>query len=191
MDMFECGGWMTIWASSDESDCFIRIRHLNCHQKYVCIDLPDDVKKFIAENPKLRAPQVCISLFFGFNLLSTGQLWKDILKTHPRPRFSQKSVYNQLFEQQQTSWRRCDDEFESAKILLQEFTSDPVHELVSIPMPESDGFRALGFVFPSVLRKWDGIIREVALDSTCELIYCLLLSVGVQKSSAQRSASRA
>jgi hypothetical protein len=56
-----------------------------------------------------------------------------------------------------------------------------VHELVSIPMPESDGFRALGFVFLSVLRKWDGIICEVALDSTCEFIYCLLLSVGVQK----------
>ncbi|KAJ7300763.1 hypothetical protein DFH08DRAFT_997751 [Mycena albidolilacea] len=152
MDMFECGGWVTIWASSDESDCFIRISHLNCHQKYVCIDLLDDVKKFIAENPKLRAPQ----------------LWKDILKTHPRPRFSQKSVYNQWFKQQQTSWRRWNDEFESAKILLQEFASDTVHELVSIPMPESDGFCAIGFVFPSVLRKWDGIIRDVALDSTYE-----------------------
>ncbi|KAJ7336143.1 hypothetical protein DFH08DRAFT_706254, partial [Mycena albidolilacea] len=89
-----------------------------------------------------------------------------ILKTHPRPRFSQKSVYNQWVKQQQTSWQCCDDEFESAKILLQEFASDPVHELISIPMPESDGFCALGFVFPSVLRKWDSIICEVALDST-------------------------
>ncbi|KAJ7937611.1 hypothetical protein B0H13DRAFT_1588423, partial [Mycena leptocephala] len=57
MDMFECGGWVNIWASPEESDCFVRIRHLDCHQKYVCIDVPEDVKKFIAENAKLRAPQ--------------------------------------------------------------------------------------------------------------------------------------
>jgi hypothetical protein len=42
-------------------------------------------------------------------------------------------------------------------------------------MPESDGFRALGFVFPSVLRKWDGVIREVALDSTCKSIYLFIV----------------
>ncbi|KAJ7847122.1 hypothetical protein B0H14DRAFT_3867552 [Mycena olivaceomarginata] len=150
MDMFECGGWVTIWTSPEESDCFVRIRHLDCHQKYVCIDVPEDVKKFIAENTKLRAPQ----------------LWKEILKIYLRPNFTQKAVYNHWFKQQQANWRRCNDEFESAKILLQAFATDPAHELVSIPMPESDGFHALGFVFPSVLRKWDGVIREVALDST-------------------------
>ncbi|KAJ7661054.1 hypothetical protein B0H17DRAFT_843132, partial [Mycena rosella] len=164
---FECGGWVTIWASSDESDCFIRIQYLDCHQKYVCIDLPDDVKKFITDNPKLRAPQVYISLsLFWFEFLSTRQLWKEILKTNPRPRFAQKSVYYQWFKQQQTNYRRSDDEFESAKILLKEFATGPAHKLAEIPMPDSDGFRALGFVFPSVLRKWDGVIREVALDST-------------------------
>jgi hypothetical protein len=42
-------------------------------------------------------------------------------------------------------------------------------------MPESDGFRALGFVFPSVLRKWDGVIREVAFDSTCKSIYLFIV----------------
>ncbi|KAJ7107601.1 hypothetical protein C8R43DRAFT_963057 [Mycena crocata] len=150
MNMFECGGWVTIWASPEESDCFVCIRHLDCHQKYVCIDIPDDVKKFIAENPKLRAPQ----------------FWKEILKLYPRPNFTQKAVYNYWFKQQQASWQHCNDEFESAKILLQEFANDPVHKLVSIPMPESDGFRALGFVFLSVIRKWNGVIREVALDST-------------------------
>ncbi|KAJ6589539.1 hypothetical protein B0H19DRAFT_922632 [Mycena capillaripes] len=148
--MFECGGWLNIWTSPDESDCFVRIRHRDCHQKYVCIDVPEEIKKFIAENSKLRPPQ----------------LWKEILKTHPRPRFSYKSVYNRWFKQQQASWQRNEDEFESAKILLKEFSTDPVHELVSIPMPESDGFRALGFVFPSVIHKWNGVIREVALDST-------------------------
>ncbi|KAJ7917736.1 hypothetical protein B0H13DRAFT_1608132, partial [Mycena leptocephala] len=114
------------------------------------IDVPEDIKKFIAENTKLRAPQ----------------LWKEILKIYPRPSFTQKAVYNYWSKQQQASWRRCNDEFESAKILLQELANDEAHKLVSIPMPESDGFRALGFVFPSVLQKWDGVIREVALDST-------------------------
>ncbi|KAJ7220489.1 hypothetical protein GGX14DRAFT_559280 [Mycena pura] len=150
MDLFECGGWLDIWASPNEPDYFIRICHLDCHQNYVCIDVPDDIKKFIAENPKLRATQ----------------LWKEILKSHPQPHFSQKSVYNLWFKQLQASWRRCEDEFQSAKMLLREFATDPAHKLASIPMPETDGFRALGFVFPSLLRKWNGIIREIALDST-------------------------
>ncbi|KAJ7030919.1 hypothetical protein C8F04DRAFT_1042044 [Mycena alexandri] len=136
MEMFDCGGWLNIWASPGETNCYVRIRHGDCHQKYVCIDILDD------------------------------QLWNEILKTYPRPKFSQKSVYNQWFKQQQGNWRRCDDEFESAKILLQEFTADPAHKLEPIPLPQSDGFRALGFVFPSVLEKWEGVIREVALDST-------------------------
>ncbi|KAJ7670053.1 hypothetical protein DFH06DRAFT_981537 [Mycena polygramma] len=135
MDMFECGGWLTIWASPEESDCYVRIRHLDCHQTYTCIDVPDE-------------------------------LWKEILKTHPRPNFTQKSVYNHWLKIHQANYKRCDDEFESAKRLIQEFCTDPVHELESIPMPESDNFRALGFVFPSILRKWNGVVREVALDST-------------------------
>lgn len=65
MDMFECRGWLNIWTSPDESDCFVRIRHRDCHQKYVCIDVPEEIKKFIAKNSKLRPPQVCISIFFG------------------------------------------------------------------------------------------------------------------------------
>ncbi|KAJ7878355.1 hypothetical protein B0H14DRAFT_2247645, partial [Mycena olivaceomarginata] len=47
MSTFDCNGWLTVWASSDESECFVRIRHAHCHEKYVCIDLPDDVKQYI------------------------------------------------------------------------------------------------------------------------------------------------
>ncbi|KAJ7683877.1 hypothetical protein B0H17DRAFT_837200, partial [Mycena rosella] len=104
MDMFECGGWVDIWASPEDSDCFVRIRHLDCHQKYVCISVPDDVKKFIADNLKLRAPQ----------------LWKEILKTHPCPNFMPKAVYNYWLKRNQESYKHCDNEFESAKALLQE-----------------------------------------------------------------------
>ncbi|KAJ7639835.1 hypothetical protein DFH06DRAFT_1001914 [Mycena polygramma] len=150
MDIFECGGWLDIWASLDEADCFIRIRHLDCHQQYVDIGVPDNVKKFIADNPKLRAPQ----------------LWKKILKTHPNPKFTTQSVYNYWLKRNQESYKRCDDEYEAAKALLEELSADPAHKIESIPMPESDGFRALGFVFSSVLEKWNSSIREVALDST-------------------------
>ncbi|KAJ7881832.1 hypothetical protein B0H13DRAFT_1629780, partial [Mycena leptocephala] len=75
---------------------------------------------------------------------------------------------------------RCDDEFESAKILLEEFGNDPLHRLESIPMPESDGFRALGFVFPSVLRKWDDIIHNITLDSTYKSIYLFIVVSGFE-----------
>ncbi|KAJ7839692.1 hypothetical protein B0H14DRAFT_2312629, partial [Mycena olivaceomarginata] len=51
MRTFDCHGWLTIWASPDsDSEYFIRIRHRECHEKYVCIDLPDDVKKYINDN---------------------------------------------------------------------------------------------------------------------------------------------
>jgi hypothetical protein len=80
----------------------------------------------------------------------------------------QKTVYNHWLKQQQASWRRCDDELESAKILLKEFAIDPAHKLELIPMPESERFRAIGFVFPSLLHKWGNVIREAALDSTCK-----------------------
>ncbi|KAJ7892722.1 hypothetical protein B0H13DRAFT_1886610 [Mycena leptocephala] len=64
-----------------------------CHEKYVCIDVPDDVKQYISANSKLRPPQ----------------LWKEILKSHPYPAFSNKH-----------HWRRHNDELDSAKILLKE-----------------------------------------------------------------------
>ncbi|KAF8177716.1 hypothetical protein K438DRAFT_1605894, partial [Mycena galopus ATCC 62051] len=44
MRTFNCGGWLTIWASPDDAEYFIRIRHQECHEKYVCIDLPADIK---------------------------------------------------------------------------------------------------------------------------------------------------
>jgi hypothetical protein len=82
-------------------------------------------------------------------------------------------------KQQQASWRRCDDELESAKILLKEFAIDPAHKLELIPMPESERFRAIGFVFPSLLHKWGNVIREAALDSTCkpQLHFLLILHI--------------
>ncbi|KAJ7929494.1 hypothetical protein B0H13DRAFT_1446941, partial [Mycena leptocephala] len=99
MAMFPCGGWVTIWAAPDEPDCFVCIRHLDCHQKYVCIDLPEDVKKFMVSDSWFFCP---------FSI------------TYPRPNFLPTTVYNHWLKQHQANWRRCDDELESAKILLKQ-----------------------------------------------------------------------
>ncbi|KAJ7756443.1 hypothetical protein DFH07DRAFT_742593 [Mycena maculata] len=151
MRTFNCQGWLTVWASPDNSEYFIRLRHQECHEKYVCIDLPDDVKKLIGKNSKMRS----------------FQLWKEILKTYPRPAFSQKAVYNLWSKHQQTQWRRHDNELESAKILLKEFSRDPRYEIEPISLPaDGGGCTAIAFALPSLIREWAGTIREVALDST-------------------------
>ncbi|KAK7007107.1 hypothetical protein R3P38DRAFT_2438938, partial [Favolaschia claudopus] len=136
MSTFECQGWLTIWASpDDDSEYFIRIRHQECHQKYVCIDIPDDVKQIIQNNPKLRS----------------YQLWKEILKSYPEPAFSQKAVYNLWANiQNQSEWRRTENELESAKILLAEFTKDSRYQLDTIPLPPDSG----SFCWPDNWTTW-------------------------------------
>ncbi|KAK6984659.1 SWIM-type domain-containing protein [Favolaschia claudopus] len=151
MRTFDCQGWITIYASPDDDEYFVRIRHQDCHEKYACIDVPEDVRNYIEANPNLRA----------------YQLWKEILKTHPFPAFTQKAVYNLWSKQHQSQWRRNDDELESAKILLAEFSKDPRYQVESITLPpDSGGCIALAFALPLLIRKWAGTIREAALDST-------------------------
>ncbi|KAF9024172.1 hypothetical protein BDZ89DRAFT_1188004 [Hymenopellis radicata] len=153
MDSFDCDGWLYIWASEDSDCVFVRIRHKVQHVHYCCIDVPDDVRKYVIDNPQLRVPQ----------------LWGEILKTHPSPDFTQKSIYNLWAQQSEHQWKRDADEVKSARILLEEFQNKPVnsaYSIESIPMPEAqDGFTALAFSLPNTLRKWGGTIREVALDS--------------------------
>ncbi|KAK6966854.1 hypothetical protein R3P38DRAFT_2386745, partial [Favolaschia claudopus] len=108
MSTFECQGWLTIWASpDDDSEYFIRIRHQECHQKY-------------SQLPKVTE--------FG--------LWKEILKSYPEPAFSQKAVYNLWAKQNLSEWRRTENELESAKILLAEFTKDSRYQLDTIPLAD-------------------------------------------------------
>ncbi|KAJ7936963.1 hypothetical protein B0H13DRAFT_1589238 [Mycena leptocephala] len=133
------------------------------HEKYVCIDLPDDVKQYITKNSTMRSPQVCFRM-------NSATLWKEILKSHPRPNFTQKSVYNLWFKQQQAHWRQHEDELESAKMLLNDLKKNPAfsaYELEPIELPKlDDGYTAIAFTLPTLIRKWGGTIREVALDST-------------------------
>ncbi|KAK7041371.1 hypothetical protein R3P38DRAFT_2768697 [Favolaschia claudopus] len=89
-------------AAGQGSDVYL------CKNMSASIYIPDDVKQIIQNNPKLRS----------------YQLWKEILKSHPEPAFSQKAVYNLCAKQNQSEWRRTENELESAKILLAEFTKD-------------------------------------------------------------------
>ncbi|KAK7012436.1 hypothetical protein R3P38DRAFT_2790693 [Favolaschia claudopus] len=84
--------------------------------------------------------------------LRSYQLWKEILKSHPEPAFSQKAVYNLCAKQNQSEWRRTENELESAKILLAEFTKD-----------SSGGCIALAFALPPLIRKWAGTIGKSRL----------------------------
>ncbi|KAF8919416.1 hypothetical protein CPB85DRAFT_1155897, partial [Mucidula mucida] len=153
MDTFDCDGWLTIWACPDSDSFFVRIRHAKQHISYCCIELPEDVHNYIKANPKLHVPQ----------------LWIEILKMHPEPDFTQKSVYNFWLKQYQEEWKRDEDEVKSAKILLEEFRNTPAlspYLVEPIPRPEvDDGFTALAFSLPNPIRKWGGKIQEVALDS--------------------------
>lgn len=59
----------------------------------------------------------------------------------------------------------------SANILLNE-ASQPKSapnkfEVETIPLPNEDGFSAIAFALPDVLKQWGGKIREISLDSTC------------------------
>ncbi|KAJ6601866.1 hypothetical protein DFH09DRAFT_1270764 [Mycena vulgaris] len=140
MRTFDCQGWLTVWASPDEMEYFIRIRHKECH-----------------ENMSASTCRMSILI----------QLWKEILKSHPRPAFSQKAVYNFWIKQEQTQWRRHENELDSAKILLTEFSRSPQYELKPIRLPDDGGgCTAIAFALPSLIRQWGGTIREVALDST-------------------------
>ncbi|KAK7026186.1 SWIM-type domain-containing protein, partial [Favolaschia claudopus] len=154
MTVYPCDGWLTIWGSADTSEWFVRIRHNDCHQKYVSVEVPPDVKAYILENVDLR----------------TSQLWKQILVKHPKPTFTRKSVYNIWAKAQQDRWKRHEDELKSARILLEEFSKQgSKYEVEPIPLPDggkSAGFQAFAFAIPTFLRKWAGKIREIGLDST-------------------------
>ncbi|KAK6972001.1 hypothetical protein R3P38DRAFT_2550175 [Favolaschia claudopus] len=143
MSTFECQGWLTIWASpDDDSEYFIRIRHQECHQKYVCIDIPDDVKQIIRIIPSC--------------------LWKEILKSYPEPAFSQKAVYNLWAKQNQSEWRRTENELESAKILLAEFTKDSRYQLDTIPLADHFAGPTTGQLgLNQEIRALQGILRTL------------------------------
>nr|GAT54443.1 predicted protein [Mycena chlorophos] len=162
MNAFPCRSLLYIWASPDDPLIFVSLRHEICHIKYPTIDLPEDVKTYVEANPNMTVPQI----------------WNEILKTHPTPSFNQKAVYNLHIKQHQSRWHKDEDEFKSAKLLIESFGLGSANELEAIKLPDSeDGCTAIAFALPTLARKWGASIREAGLDSTCTFPLYLFLSV--------------
>ncbi|KAJ7212431.1 hypothetical protein C8J57DRAFT_1539110 [Mycena rebaudengoi] len=122
MDAFECGGWLHITINDWDDIAFVKIVHHDDHVPYWSIDVPADVADFVRHNPQL----------------TPGQLWSEILKTHPQPTFTRRAIYAMWAETNAMEWKRDPDELKSANILLQEFTSpDPkIHCHLSFALPK-------------------------------------------------------
>ncbi|KAJ7250277.1 hypothetical protein C8J57DRAFT_1239257 [Mycena rebaudengoi] len=107
MDTFKCRGWLHITINDWDETAFVKIAHEDDHIPYWSIDVPDDVVEYVHQNPKL----------------TPGQLWSEILKTHPKPPFTRRAIYTMWAEANAMEWKRDPDELKSANILLEEFTS--------------------------------------------------------------------
>jgi hypothetical protein len=58
MDTFTCHGWLHITLSELDNVAYVKIDHRDDHIPYVPIDIPDDVKELINNNPKWTPTQV-------------------------------------------------------------------------------------------------------------------------------------
>jgi hypothetical protein len=100
-----------------------------------------------------------------------SKLWDEILKTHLKPTFTKKAIFQIWSKIDSQNWKRDEDELKSAKMLLEEARKPGKHGLYTvepIPLHEEDGLTAIAFALPDILRKFGGRVRELSLDSTCE-----------------------
>lgn len=91
---------------------------------------------------------------------------------HPQPKFSRKTIYNLWSEHISKKWKRDEDKVKSAKLLINEATSQEngssgLYTVMPVPLHDEPGFVAIAFVLQEVLRQWGGRIREISLDSAC------------------------
>jgi hypothetical protein len=81
---------------------------------------------------------------------------------HPQPKFSQKTIYNLWSEHNSKKRKRDEDEVKSAKLLINEASSQHGHEngssglytVMPVPLHDEPGFVAIAFVLQEVLRQW-------------------------------------
>ncbi|KAJ6461201.1 hypothetical protein DFH09DRAFT_1061822 [Mycena vulgaris] len=159
MHAFKCHGWLHITINDYDNIAFVKILHRDDHVSYWSIDVPADVVEFVRQNPKL----------------TPGQLWDEILKTHPQPSFNRRAIYAMWAETNAMEWKQDPDELKSANILLKEFASptaasgkkEPLYSVESIPLTPQPGFTAIAFALPKLLREVGGRVRELSLDSAC------------------------
>ena len=58
MEVFECQGWLHITVNDNEDHILVKLKHPEAHDKYINIDIPEDVKGFIKNNIQLTTTQV-------------------------------------------------------------------------------------------------------------------------------------
>ncbi|KJA13622.1 hypothetical protein HYPSUDRAFT_151410 [Hypholoma sublateritium FD-334 SS-4] len=153
MAAFSCDGWLHITIWDDSNNALVKLKHDTEHIPYWSIDVPPDIQSFVKENSDLSPTQAL-------------QLWDEILKSHPTPAFSRRSIHSLWHEESSKKWKRDPDELKSAKILIEEASKTKrLYSVESISLPKEPGFTAIAFSLPEVLRKWGGKIREISLDS--------------------------
>lgn len=90
--------------------------------------------------------------------------------------FSRRAIYTLWAKTDREKWKIDDDEVESAiKIIKRASTEQtgthdghPIFRAEPIVLPSVEGFSVVAFALPSVLQKWGGQIREIAMDSACK-----------------------
>lgn len=171
MDSFDCHGWLTLTVADNSDTIAVTLDHRMSHIAYCPIDLPEEVDTIIRENSGFTPSQV--RLFIPLTVTShrviSNKVWTEVLKRFPRPEFSRAAVYARWAAQDRKNWKRDDDEVKSASLLIAEAESlSSLYTVAPIELPTEDGFTAVAFALPELLRQWGGRIREIALDSTCE-----------------------
>lgn len=68
MARFDCHGWLHITLSNDDHTALVKITHGDSHIPYYCIDVPEDIKKFVYENLNMMPSQVRTSIDLLRNL---------------------------------------------------------------------------------------------------------------------------
>ncbi|XP_006462497.1 hypothetical protein AGABI2DRAFT_119353 [Agaricus bisporus var. bisporus H97] len=151
MDFFNCEGWLYITIHNSDNIALVKLRHREAHIPYWSIDVPEEIKKMVADNP----------------LLNVTQLWSEVLKVIPQPHFSRTAIYRLWLNHQCQKWKRDSDELKSAMAVLMEAQQSPERftQAEPIPLPDIEGYKAIAFSLPDIIRQWGSHIREISLDS--------------------------
>jgi hypothetical protein len=58
MDAFACDGWLHITLFVGSTEVFVKLKHKDDHAPYWSIEVPEDVKEYVKDNPKLKTAAV-------------------------------------------------------------------------------------------------------------------------------------
>ncbi|KAJ7272749.1 hypothetical protein B0H12DRAFT_1007797, partial [Mycena haematopus] len=154
-----------ITVSAESTEALVRLKHEGDHIPYCSIDVPLTIKEFVAANPNLTTSQI-------WNHILTLPQYQDRTKIP----FTRRSIYTLWARTDREKWKLDDDELESAIKIIERASAEwtgtyeghPIFRAEPIALPAVEGFSAVAFALPSVLQKWGGQIREVAMDSAWE-----------------------